>query len=118
MKVLIWDGYKLGDIRDLTPLQTNFIALCFKEKMEISLRATGIAPSSAASKQKALRKQPIRVDEDGREGPFYETAGGIPVERPFYRKKMNVKDYIAMRKQERANDPESYRIGEVITPDS
>lgn len=117
MKVLIWDGYKLGDIRDLTPVQSNFIALCFKEKLEITLRSSGMATSSAP-RQKALRKQPVRVDDDGREGPFYETAGGIPVDKPFYRKKMSVKDYIAMRKTERENDPENYRIGEVITPKS
>ncbi len=117
MKVLIWDGYKLGDIRDLTPIQSNFIALCFREKMEMSLRSSGMISSSP--RQKVLKKQqPIRVDDEGREGPFYETAGGIPVDKPFYRKKMSVKDYIAMRKQERANDPESYRIGEVITPES
>lgn len=77
-----------------------------------------MAVPSNAPRQKALRKQPVRVDKDGREGPFYETAGGIPVDQPFYRNKMSVEDYIAMRKKDREQDPENYRIGEVIIPKS
>lgn len=78
----------------------------------------GMAPAqrraAPAPKQK---EQPLQVDEPDRQGPFYTTAGGIPVDKPFYRKKLSVKDYIAMRKDQRKNDPENYRLGGVIVPD-
>lgn len=70
----------------------------------------------AAPSLKQQINQPLEVNTPERQGPFHATAGGIPVDKPFYRKKISVKDYISMRKKEQREAGISYRIGEVIVP--
>jgi hypothetical protein len=85
--------------------------------MQVKIASMGGGGAGGAPRQKAAprsKNQPLQVDTPERQGPFYETAGGIPVDKPFYRKKISVKDYIKMRRDEQKNDPTSYRLGEVL----
>lgn len=62
-----------------------------------------------------VRDRPIPVNTKEKEGPFYETAGGIPVSKPFYRKKVSIDDYVSMRKREYGESLKTYRLGKIIT---
>ncbi len=75
----------------------------------------GVSPQRAAPN--VVRERPAPVSTGDREGPFYETAGGIPVSKPFYRNKISIEDYLEMRKKEYGEDLKDYRLGEVITGD-
>lgn len=90
--------------------------------MQVRLAGAGMgmggAPQTrAAPSLKQQLNQPLEVNTPERQGPFHATAGGIPVDKPFYRKKISVKDYISMRKKEHLEAGVNYRIGEVIVPE-
>ncbi len=72
----------------------------------------GISPHRPAPQVAQERPMPVNTDE--REGPFYETAGGIPVSKPFYRNKISIDDYVSMRRKEYGEDLQVYRLGKVI----
>jgi len=75
----------------------------------------GVSPQRVSPR--VAKERPMPVNTKDREGPFYETAGGIPVSKPFYRNKISIEDYLEMRKKEYGEDLKDYRLGEVITGD-